>query len=103
MLQTSIWNVKSRLNKPLVEVVFTDILVESETLAKVGVLKNRVLENDGNVDNATNLYEQICMFEETKNVTVSNMKSYRVSISIGTPAREMHPVNFTSKRVQVQI
>lgn len=48
---------------------------------------------DGIADKITKLYKQVCTPEETKNVPSFNKMKYKVIISIGTVATEIHSVN----------
>lgn len=73
--------------------IATDTLVESKTLSKDGLLEEQVLENDGKVDNTIQPYEQICIFKEAPNITLSYKENYEVSRSSGTFAAEMLPVS----------
>lgn len=84
-------NIKPRLNTLVDKVVAAGESVKSKTLVKDGVLEKRVLENDGKDDSTTKQCENICTFEETKNVTLFNKNNYEVFISIGAVATEMHP------------
>lgn len=67
--------------------------VKIKTIENEFVLEPRVPENDGNADNSSKPFEQLAMFSESTKSTFVQKKNYKVLISVGTVAMELHPVD----------
>lgn len=87
----------------MVKATAADTSVKSETFAKSGASKERLLENDGEVNKTARPYEQIYTFEETTKDFFSITRTTKYPLQFVQLQRICTLSTVASTRVQAQI